>query len=583
MSGAIEALSIFDQHHNLILSHTYRSRPPSASTILPLYLAHTSPRPPLLYLPSTTPPTVLFSLSSPPLLILSPVTTLSTDPLLILEFLHHVLAVLEEFLGAPLLPAKIESNYEVVAQVLDQMCDGGLVNCTEGGVLRDVVDVPGWMGRLLGGVGLPGSTLSSSSTPSLSSLQPSIPHPSSSSSSNLAPAIPWRRPNIRHTSNELYVDILESLSVTLAPSGRPLAAFAHGSIAFTSKISGVPELLLVLSAPGGGNGKNGIANLVEWPVFHPCVRLARWRDQPGELSFVPPDGKFALMGYEVDLLPFTSGKSGSAASNVRLPVSVEIRTGLGPSGADFEVRLLLSNTFHTAKSSTSSSSSSIPFSTSTSINPLTSSSSSTNTQPTIEDLLLTIPIPPSVRTISDLRATRGEAVYAPSEHLLEWRIPSKPSVQAGGGATLRCTVVGPVDQTESPVDNEEGEEADEEIPRPQDSHDTPSGYSYDPSRDADRLPSGSYQSLSSPLPSPPTKPLTKTTKSLPTKSSSTPSTPMPTSLTLSFTTKNYLASGLKVEKLTVDHRRSRGLGEGVRPYKGVRYVTVSKGGVECRC
>ena len=60
--------------------------------------------------------------------------------------------------------------------------------------------------------------------------------------------IPWRRNNVRHTSNEMYVDIVETLSVTYAPSGRPLAAFANGSIAFTSKVSGVPDLLLSLPA-----------------------------------------------------------------------------------------------------------------------------------------------------------------------------------------------------------------------------------------------------------------------------------------------------------------------------------------------
>ena len=52
------------------------------------------------------------------------------------------------------------------------------------------------------------------------------------------PAIPWRRANVRHTSNELYVDIVETLSVTLAPSGRPLAAFANGTIALPPKSLG---------------------------------------------------------------------------------------------------------------------------------------------------------------------------------------------------------------------------------------------------------------------------------------------------------------------------------------------------------
>lgn len=63
---------------------------------------------------------------------------------------------LEEFLGAPLLASKIESSYDVVAQVLSEMCDAGLVAGTEANALRDVVETPTWMGKLLGGVGLPG-------------------------------------------------------------------------------------------------------------------------------------------------------------------------------------------------------------------------------------------------------------------------------------------------------------------------------------------------------------------------------------------------------------------------------------------
>ncbi len=64
--------------------------------------------------------------------------------------------VLEDFLGPPLLASKIDGAYDVVAQLLAEMCDAGAVSNTEPNALRDVVEVPGWMGKLLGGVGLPG-------------------------------------------------------------------------------------------------------------------------------------------------------------------------------------------------------------------------------------------------------------------------------------------------------------------------------------------------------------------------------------------------------------------------------------------
>lgn len=65
--------------------------------------------------------------------------------------------MLEEFVGAPLLAGKIQSNYDVVAQLLNEMCDGGIICNTEPNALQEIVEIPGWMDKLLVGVGLPGS------------------------------------------------------------------------------------------------------------------------------------------------------------------------------------------------------------------------------------------------------------------------------------------------------------------------------------------------------------------------------------------------------------------------------------------
>jgi AP-3 complex subunit mu len=80
--------------------------------------------------------------------------------LLALEFLHRVIDVLEEFVGTPLLAQKIESNYDVVAQLLNEMCDAGAVSTTEPNALRDLVEVEGWIGKLLGGINIPGFVFS---------------------------------------------------------------------------------------------------------------------------------------------------------------------------------------------------------------------------------------------------------------------------------------------------------------------------------------------------------------------------------------------------------------------------------------
>ncbi|KAL2358326.1 Adaptor complexes medium subunit family-domain-containing protein [Cryomyces antarcticus] len=564
--SAIEALYIFDEHNNSILEHVYTARPPSAKVLLPLYLAHPSPRPSLIYLPTTNPPTLLYSIIQDRLLFLTPSST-DVEPLLVLEFLHRVADALEEFLGSPLLGSRIESSSDVVAQVLGEMCDAGLIGSTEPNALRDVVEASTWVGKLLGGVGLPSSSPALNASSAAFTLQKPQLNPTLSNSGS---AIPWRRSNVRHTSNELYVDIVETLSVTIAPSGRPLSAFANGSIAFTSKVSGVPDLLLTLSAPGG---KVGIEKALDLPVFHPCVRLARWRERPGELSFVPPDGRFVLAGYEVDLLPPGSLTDGKTTSNINLPASIEVYTSLGPYGSEFEIRLTLSNRFRTSNSSATSSAASSSLSNtlgrsggsamrSTPSPAFGTSATAHSGNPTVEDILISTPIPTNVRNLSDIRPSKGEAHFSPTDGALEWRIPSR---YVGTSATLRCTVVGPLTAN----DAEAGTNGF-------DFGTNSSTYDYNDDDDAPSTYRSSAKALRPVQPE-------RTDSARDAGRIAQNAGLMPQSATLSFSVKGWLASGIRVESLEIDKKRSRGLGEGVRPYKGVKYLCVSRGGVEVRC
>ena len=456
--------------------------------------------------------------------------------------------VLEEFVGAPLLPGKIEGNYDVVAQLLGEMCDAGIVCNTEPNALRDDVDTSGFLGKLLSG--LPGSV----SAPGLGN-SGQLKQQLSLNSTSSGPAIPWRRANVRHTSNELYVDIVETLSVTLAPSGRPLAAFANGSILFTSKISGVPDLLLTLSASGG---KLGMEKAIELPVFHPCVRLARWKDRPGELSFVPPDGKFVLAGYGVNLMPANLDLKSWSTTNLQLPVSIEVSKSLGSVGADFEVKLIISSTFPGASTSVPASRPALGTRGSGRSTPIFGGGSTSG--PTVQDILVTVPIAEGVRNVTDLRASRGEAFFTPANQMIEWRISTKEAA-AAGNATLRCTIVGPLDGL---------------------NEDDASGFALGTvNGDYDEV-EDTYQSAAF-IPAMPKASTKEGDKSRDQRKIQIHAPLMPSSASVSFSVKGWLASGIKVDGLALDTKRSRGLGEGVRPYKGVKYMTVSKRGIETRC
>ncbi|OJJ82897.1 putative AP-3 adaptor complex subunit mu [Aspergillus glaucus CBS 516.65] len=627
MSGEIDALYIYDEHNQPLVEHVYRSRPPSAATLRPLYFAHPAPRPSLLYFPSTSPPVTVFSVVQSNLLFLA-VSEVDTEPLLALEFLHRVVDVLEEFVGAPLISTKIQSNYDVVAQLLHEMCDGGLVCNTELNALQEVVDVPGWMGKLLGGVG------SSSSAPSLGG--PNSLKPPLSSAASQGPAILWRRPNVRHTSNEIYVDIIESLSVTIAPSGRLLSALVSGTIAFTAKMSGIPDLLLSLTTPGG---QQAIGQKVDLPVFHPSVRLARWRERPGDLSFVPPDGRFILAGYGVDLLPIDPDldEPPSHMEKVFLPAFVDMRKSLGPTGSEFEVRLTLNTSFPGVAPAARPGAGRAGSGTSTP-SFLGGAGGGTPSAPVLDEVVVTVPIPQSVRNITDMQASRGEAIYNPGSDVLEWRVPTKDAGTVSGTATLRCTVGGY--QTGDEDMEDEAAEADTNLLQgyydPSTSYQDGTGMdpsvrrkrktkkkkktkkvskskhtSADPDQqqqaETQAEPSDPHLSIpqsptpqqSSPLASSPLPPSSPNpTSPLPSSQLSSQSifrpaprktksqlnaSLMPNSASVSFVVQGWLPSGIKVDSLSIDHRRSRGLGEGVRPYKGVKYLCVSRRGVEARC
>lgn len=435
------------------------------------------------------------------------------------------------------------------------------------------------------------------------------------------------------------MDVIESLSVTMAPSGRLLSALVSGTVAFTAKISGVPDLLLSLSAPGG---QQALARKIELPVFHPCVRLARWKERPGELSFVPPDGRFILAGYEVDLLPIDPDldEAPSHMEKLFLPAIVDIRKSLGPSGSDFEVRLTLNTNFpgHTSSSRPNparggSGSSTRSF--------LGGSSASTS-GPVLEEVVVSVPISKAVRHITDMQASRGDAQFAPSTGLLEWRVPTgRDAGTVSGTATLRCTVSGYPSADEDLDESLEDADEDANANLLQGYYEAPTSYngpsastdrkSRDPSKRKKKKKKSSKKSsrsaavlsedagdgpteepseepAKSKTPSPnQSKPQTPTPVSLAQSappsaqlpaffdpSSAPRSTPrrtkaqtnanlMPNSASVSFSVQGWLPSGIKVDSLNIDPRRSRGLGETVKPYKGVKYMCVSRRGVERRC
>ncbi|KAJ5679652.1 hypothetical protein N7462_007896 [Penicillium macrosclerotiorum] len=237
-----------------------------------------------------------------------------------------------------------------------------------------------------------------------------------------------------------------------------------------------------------------------------------------------------------------------------------------------------------------------------------------------------------------MQASRGDAQFTHSTGLLEWRVPTnRDAGTVSGTATLRCSVAGYPAVDDDFEDSIEDADEDANANLLQGYYEAPTSYNdldasaprktRDPSKRkkkkkkstkkssrsaalTEETGDGSAEGLAeepvkaktpSPhhskpqTPQPPTHPAS--TSQLPaffTPSSTPRPTPrrtkaqananlMPNSASISFSVKGWLPSGIKVDSLNIDQRRSRGLGESVKPYKGVKYLCVSRRGVERRC
>ena len=114
-------------------------------------------------------------------------------------------------------------------------------------------------------------------------------------------AISWRPPNIVYRQNEIFVDIIEKVSLLISATGQVRDSSVNGTIIMRSCLSGMPECKIgfnekvTTDSEGGRAGVMGSSE-VDDMVFHQCVRLNDFAKDHA-ISFTPPDGEFELMRY----------------------------------------------------------------------------------------------------------------------------------------------------------------------------------------------------------------------------------------------------------------------------------------------
>jgi len=161
------------------------------------------------------------------------------------------------------------------------------------------------------------------------------------------------------------LDLIEEVDAIIDKSGTTVVAEIQGRVEVNSRLSGMPDLTLSFVNP----------RLLDDVSFHPCVRFKRWESER-VLSFVPPDGHFQLISYQI-----------GSQHMVALPVYVTPQFTFAEGTGKFTLKLGPKQTMGK----------------------------------TIEDVKLTIPMPKCVINVNPT-CTFGNPSYDPVNRVVTWTV-----------------------------------------------------------------------------------------------------------------------------------------------------------------
>ncbi|GCF00433.1 AP-3 complex subunit mu [Zygosaccharomyces mellis] len=145
--------------------------------------------------------------------------------------------------------------------------------------------------------------------------------------------VPWRSSNLKYPSDEIYVDIIETIHVIYQAHHRHksvqmVTGTINGQVNVKSYLSGNPTVEMDIDLAG---------NELYAPSLHECVEMPQ--GSPSSLYFIPPDGICNLLNYTIDL---DMNPKVKATRPVGL-VSVVYKDGLGLNHDEFEIHVNISN------------------------------------------------------------------------------------------------------------------------------------------------------------------------------------------------------------------------------------------------
>ena len=200
--------------------------------------------------------------------------------------LNRLAKIFKDYCGV-LTEESIRKNFILVYELLDEMIDFGYPQVTSTEQLKNYVHNEAVA-----------SSLGVHKTSAATSFINSITNRSKASTSTNVPISVGGGKGGKQ-KNEIFVDIVERLTILFTANGSIVNSSIDGSIQMKSYLSGNPELSLALNEDLViGKGGNWGSVILDDCNFHECVRLDEFENQK-LLKFLPPEGEFSLMNYRI--------------------------------------------------------------------------------------------------------------------------------------------------------------------------------------------------------------------------------------------------------------------------------------------
>ncbi|CAE8727502.1 unnamed protein product [Polarella glacialis] len=265
----------------------------------------------------------------------------NVSPSAVVELLSKMAKVFKDFCGV-LNEESIRKNFVLVYELLDEMVDfGGFVDAFDG-PRAEVWFEPAAME--------PSDCIDRSAPIGLGAVLEFSPQ------SLLSAVGPTQNDSSKSKKNEIFVDILERITVLMSSNGFVINSAIDGSIQMKSYLMGNPELKLALNEDiniknmelGGLHGGYGSVVLDDCN-FHECVDLQDFSELR-TLSFYPPDGEFAVMNYRITgdfRVPFRIFPFAEQQTPHKIEITIKVRADIPEQnyGGNVQISCMLPKAF----------------------------------------------------------------------------------------------------------------------------------------------------------------------------------------------------------------------------------------------